>query len=80
MSNTELFDWSCQSCGAFLGKYPSSEFMECVNLECSSCGQDHSATGVESRAVAKQAVEVLKTLGYEWSFESLEYVKVGDEQ
>lgn len=79
MSNTEsskeLFDWSCQSCGSYLGKHPSCEWMECVDLKCHACGQDHLSTGVESHALAKQAVDLLNSLGYQWDFEAADFVK-----
>ena len=71
----ELFDWSCQSCGAHLGKYPDCSYMENVDLECDNCGQDDTSTGCDSIGLAEQAINKLKELGYEWNFEECEFIK-----
>jgi hypothetical protein len=75
---TELFDWSCQSCGAHMGKHPCSEDMECVNMTCFSCDQEDTATGLESHELVKQAVDLLNSLGYQWDFEAADFVKPDD--
>lgn len=71
----ELQTYCCQSCGAVIGTHPKDyAAMECVDLECPSCGSKHTATGCPAPDLAKQAIEKLKELGFKWDFDAADFV------